>query len=198
MAPRRGFNDDEVAETAMRVFWEHGYRATSIDDLATASGLRKGSLHNAFGNKEDLFLLALDCYAKDLAERLDGALDNPDPAIAIPRFFDVVAARMTDPKTPDGCLTTAACAEFGDLPAKAKARVKAVVERTIEMLTHHAEAAIKNGLLPASSDPMTQANLWFAITRGMAALHKVTGDAAAIRALSQEAIKPLRAGTSVA
>ena len=41
----------------MRAFWEHGYRDTSVDDLVGATGVRPGSLYNAFrGGKRELFL----------------------------------------------------------------------------------------------------------------------------------------------
>lgn len=192
MAPRRGFTDEAVAEAAMRVFWAQGYRATSIDDLARAAGIRKGSLHHAFGNKEDLFLLALDRYAKDLSERLNGALDDPDPSVAVPGFFDAVVARMTDPKSPAGCLTTSACMEHGHLPPRVQRRVADLVFRTIETLAQHARSAVDLGLLPRGADPDVQAKMWFAITRGMAALHKVTGDEIGIRRIAEEAARPLR------
>ena len=192
MAPRRGFADEDVAEAAMRVFWAQGYRATSIDDLATAAGVRKGSLHHAFGNKEDLFLLALDRYAKDLFRRLDGALDDPDPTVAVPGFFDAVVARMTDPGSPAGCLTTSACMELGDLPPRVQERVADSVSRTIEVLAQHARSAIDLGLLPPGTDPEVQAKLWFAVTRGLAALHKVTGDEIGVRQTAEEIVKPLR------
>ena len=192
MAPRRGFTDEAVAEAAMRVFWARGYRATSIDDLARAAGIRKGSLHHAFGNKEDLFLLALDRYADDLSERLDGALDDPDPSVAVPGFFDAVVARITDPRSPAGCLTTSACMEHGELPPRVQERVADSVSRIIEVLAQHARSAVDLGLLPPGTDPDVQAKMWFAVTRGMAALHKVTGDEVGIRRIAEEAVKPLR------
>ena len=32
----------------MRQFWERGYRATSVDDLVRATGVKPGSLYSAF------------------------------------------------------------------------------------------------------------------------------------------------------
>ena len=37
-------------------FWDNGYAGTSLDDLLAASGLGKGSLYGAFGDKQHLFL----------------------------------------------------------------------------------------------------------------------------------------------
>lgn len=48
----------------MRVFWEKGYEGTSLSDLTEAMGINRPSLYAAFGNKEELFLKVMGCYAK--------------------------------------------------------------------------------------------------------------------------------------
>ena len=41
----------------MRHFWERGYRATSVDDLVRATGVKPGSLYSAFpGGKHALLM----------------------------------------------------------------------------------------------------------------------------------------------
>ena len=44
------------------LFNETGYHGTSVEDLSRATGLSKGSLYGAFGDKHGLFLRALDEY----------------------------------------------------------------------------------------------------------------------------------------
>src|SRR5882757_6945436 len=56
--------DREVAlEQAMHVFWERGYEAASISDLTAAMSITPPSLYAAFGDKEKLFLEAIERYA---------------------------------------------------------------------------------------------------------------------------------------
>ncbi len=62
MARPREFDEEEVLEAAMVAFWERGYEATSVADLMTATGLQKGSLYKAFGDKRRLFDRALERY----------------------------------------------------------------------------------------------------------------------------------------
>jgi TetR/AcrR family transcriptional regulator, cholesterol catabolism regulator len=50
--PRR--RRDEVVQTAARVFHEKGYESTSIQDIADAVGILKGSLYYYMDSKEDL------------------------------------------------------------------------------------------------------------------------------------------------
>src|SRR5690242_14056318 len=53
----REFEPDQVLDSAMRQFWERGYRATSVDDLVRATGVKPGSLYSAFpGGKHALLM----------------------------------------------------------------------------------------------------------------------------------------------
>ena len=49
-------NREEALTQLRDEFWERGYAATSLDDLMKATGLGKGSLYLAFGDKHQLFL----------------------------------------------------------------------------------------------------------------------------------------------
>ncbi|WP_179874702.1 TetR/AcrR family transcriptional regulator [Rhizobium anhuiense] len=48
-----------MLERARDVFWNNGYAATSLDELAAATGLNRPSLHAAFGDKHALYLRTL-------------------------------------------------------------------------------------------------------------------------------------------
>jgi AcrR family transcriptional regulator len=56
----RSFDEDAVLEKARGVFWTLGYAATSLDDLAAATGLNRPSLYAAFGDKHALYMRALE------------------------------------------------------------------------------------------------------------------------------------------
>lgn len=55
----RKFEEGEVLEKALALFWRQGYGGTSLDDLAAATGLNRPSLYSAFGNKKEIFVAAL-------------------------------------------------------------------------------------------------------------------------------------------
>ena len=61
----------------MQAFWARGYEATSVNDLMDATGLQKGSLYKAFGDKHSLFIKALGAYLDELSEH-DQALAAQD------------------------------------------------------------------------------------------------------------------------
>jgi len=81
--PRRGrprnFDEDAVLDRARAVFWNLGYAATSLDDLARATGLNRPSLYGAFGDKHALYMAALARSRKETMVALGRALANPAP-----------------------------------------------------------------------------------------------------------------------
>jgi AcrR family transcriptional regulator len=58
----RAFDEEEVLDVAMRLFWEHGFDGTSMSELTEAMGINRRSVYAAFGNKEALFTAALERY----------------------------------------------------------------------------------------------------------------------------------------
>ena len=71
MARTRSFDEDEVLDRAMALFWRKGFEATSIEELVSVSGINRASMYAVFGDKRRLFLAVLDHYlARVNAERL--------------------------------------------------------------------------------------------------------------------------------
>jgi AcrR family transcriptional regulator len=74
VARPRSFDEAQVLRTARERFSSTGYAATSIDEVAAATGLGKGSLYGAFGDKHQLFLRVFDGYCADVREQVEQAL----------------------------------------------------------------------------------------------------------------------------
>jgi TetR/AcrR family transcriptional regulator, transcriptional repressor for nem operon len=64
MSRPRSFDTDAVIDRLCDYFWEYGYSAASLDDLAKQLGVKRGSLFNAFGSKEVLFNAAFERYSQ--------------------------------------------------------------------------------------------------------------------------------------
>ena len=56
MARPREFDEEQVLRRALEVFHAKGFDGTTLDELEQATGLGRGSLHGAFGDKRALFL----------------------------------------------------------------------------------------------------------------------------------------------
>ena len=78
MARPREFDSDKVSDALRDVFWERGYEGTSYSNIMAATGLQKGSLYSAFGDKRSLYLEALSRYNKQNVSAAVAILSNKD------------------------------------------------------------------------------------------------------------------------
>ncbi|MBE3560001.1 MAG: TetR/AcrR family transcriptional regulator [Ktedonobacteraceae bacterium] len=113
----------------MHQFWKHGYHATSLTDLTSATGLHRGSLYGAFGDKHQLFLAVLQRYSHVSLAALDADLQaEVSPLAGIRRYLLRQAAQAT---TGRGCLIANTTLEL--LPGDQEvADAIAVHQRSIE------------------------------------------------------------------
>src|SRR3954451_507928 len=103
------FDRDAALETAMHVFWERGYEAASISDLTSAMSITPPSLYTAFGDKEQLFLEAIERYALGYGSISARALkEEPTARGAIERWLLEAANELTQPCHPKGCMVVMA------------------------------------------------------------------------------------------
>ncbi|TMH32531.1 MAG: TetR/AcrR family transcriptional regulator [Betaproteobacteria bacterium] len=90
----RGFDREAALERAMEVFWRQGYEGTSITDLTRAMRINPPSLYAAFGDKERLYLEALERYQQGRRDELGPLLDQaPTARQAIERLLHEAAMR---------------------------------------------------------------------------------------------------------
>lgn len=79
MGRPRTYTRDAVVEKAMGVFWRDGYKATSVSDLVRETGLNTASMYKEFGDKDGLFLKALEFYRGHIiGPRYQILVDNPN------------------------------------------------------------------------------------------------------------------------
>ena len=136
MARPRTFDEGEVVAAARDEFWERGYAATSVDDLTAATGLGKGSLYGAFGDKHSLYLRALDDYISSSLDDVRASLR--DPAFSaydrLARHIRGQAKVLAADKSRRGCLMAKSAAELGAtddaVEEKVERRVRDLARRT--------------------------------------------------------------------
>ena len=85
----RQYDPERALADAAKVFWAKGYAATSLDDLAAATGMNRPSLYAAFGDKRELYLKTLQRY-RDQSRAMSARLleDNPPLRVFLQRFYD--------------------------------------------------------------------------------------------------------------
>ena len=130
MARPRGFDELEVMENLMKVFWDKGYEATTMQDLVKASGLLKGSLYGAFGDKQTIYLAALKHYNRT---RMHAQIEilNGEGSVRqkISRLFDNVIEATKRGVFAGGCLLCNASLEKAVTDKLVKNEIKTTIRR---------------------------------------------------------------------
>jgi len=104
MARPREFDEDEVLQAALRIFWEKGYESTSLADLLQAMGLTRSSFYKAFGSKETLFWRVVERYQRDFLDFRHEALAEPTPRRIAERLLYGMTELHSGRRAPVGCL----------------------------------------------------------------------------------------------
>jgi AcrR family transcriptional regulator len=164
----RAFDRDTALERAMEVFWQQGYESTSIADLTKAMGINPPSLYAAFGDKERLFLEAIERYRCGLGGNTPDMLASAKTARqGIQRLLEAAACTFTDPCHPPGCMmmtaTTTCSAASEHLRAElAKRRVTSAGQFKTRI-----QRGIKDGELPAATDAAALGRFYVTVLQGM-------------------------------
>ena len=169
MAGVRQFDEQEVIAVALSVFWRKGLHDATMQDLAAATGVQRGSLYNAYGDKEAIFLRAFDRYAGQFLETAANALAQGDTAARLRNFFDLIIVNMTSGSPPRGCLTTRTALDAAISSAAVRQRVQSLLGR----LEEHIGKAIGStpGKRPAL-DANRLARVVVIFTRGLAVMER--------------------------
>ncbi len=67
-----------IVRVASELFVHHGYRKTSMSDIAKGAGVAKGTLYLHFANKHDLVVTAIVYEKRVIVERVRIALELPE------------------------------------------------------------------------------------------------------------------------
>jgi len=103
----------KIIEAAMRHFWQHGYRATSMDDLVKATGGNRHAIYSGVGSKSDLYQLGFAAYRRAIVDPAIAHVEAPDANLAsIARYFETQIALAEHSGLPGpGCLIANAMTE---------------------------------------------------------------------------------------
>ncbi len=115
MAKSTTFDQDQVLQNAMQVFWEKGYHATSMQDLVDATGLNRSSIYNSFGDKFNLFYQSVKYYQasqKSLVNKWLVKSEGPKEAIRL--LFKGIISDITDQEKNNGCFLSNCTTEMAN------------------------------------------------------------------------------------
>lgn len=152
----------------MELFWRHGYETTSMAMLLKALDLTAPSLYAAFGNKEQLFLEAVEHYVRVYGGKVFAPLAETLPAReAIARLLQNAAHSVSQPDSPAGCMVALATLNTSDPTLPAPALLRKIRRDQEVLIRERLSQAIKDGELPVSTDTARLARYFHALLGGL-------------------------------
>ena len=156
----RQFDSETVLDRAVAAFSVQGYSATSLDELARATGLNRPSLYNAFGDKEALYLQALEHFVARLRAALaDTVVAEADLPTALRKLFLGALAVYFAERPALGCFVFCTAPVEAVAHPAVRALTLGLVEELDALLGARFAAARDAGELPTHLDPAQMAKL---------------------------------------
>lgn len=190
MRPRE-FDHDEILRIAFEQFWRKGVRGTSLSDIARDAGIQRGSLYNAFGSKEALFLCAYERYSGDYLDSVRKVLGSGALRKRLTAFFDMTITNFRSGAPPRGCPTTRGLMELaseqdGELDDRARQAFADLITRITDLLEDALSQGAKRGEF--DGDPEAAALHIMTVTRGLAVLERAFGDETQLRDIAAHTV----------
>ncbi|MEU5422436.1 TetR/AcrR family transcriptional regulator [Streptomyces sp. NPDC001407] len=192
MARTKEFDPDAALQSALELFWERGYEATSLADLVERLGIARASLYATFGSKRELYLKALERYGEQSDPRIVEELSQPGPALPAVR---ALVRRFADEATCDdlrrGCFVTNTAVELAAHDPAAAHRVGESWQGLETALASALMRARAQGELPAGRDPVALARMLMVLMQGMRVVGKADPGPGRLRDAAAQALSLL-------
>jgi AcrR family transcriptional regulator len=183
------FDRDAALRKAMLEFWRYGYEGTSLNDLTRAMGVKPPSIYAAFGDKEHLFLEAVQHYlsgnvtSQSIIETADSARD------AAMGLLKTAAIGFTGDDTPRGCLLASSTTACSAASAHVQAKLAAIRHSIESMLFERIRHGIECGEIEKSSDAEALAAHIMAVIQGMSKLARDGASRAKLLKIAEMAMR---------
>jgi AcrR family transcriptional regulator len=162
----RAFDRDEALARAIEVFWSKGYESASLADLTKAMRINPPSLYAAFGDKESLFIEAVQRYHETVRQTCPYACEATARA-AVERLLTELAALFTDRSHPAGCLAVMAMVTAGTTSARLRKLLAEERAAARARLRERIQRGVKEGDVPAGTDVAALTEFFGAVIMGM-------------------------------
>jgi TetR/AcrR family transcriptional repressor of nem operon len=189
MRPRE-FDHDAVLRIAFDQVWRKGLRGAALSDIARETGVQRGSLYNAFGSKEALFLAAYERYAGDYLAAVEKALAGGSLRESLTAFFEMTIRNFRSGTPPRGCPTTRGLMELDSTDDRLHDQARTAFAALVTRITALIEAAFVRAAERGEFSGDAAAAAWqiATVTRGLAVLERAFDDEPQLRKIATHTI----------
>jgi len=189
MARTREFNEEEAFDKALEVFWFKGLRGTTMNDLALATGVQRGSLYHAYGDKGEVFVRVFERYAATFLADARKSLAKSDLREALASFFATSIRAITKGTPARGCLSTKTAFDLAGASPRVASALKDMMEELSGIVLAALDTSERKSRLNVSPEEATL--LILAMTRALGVLERVYSDRKTLRRTASALINTL-------
>ena len=172
--PRKSSVDhDEVINRAMNLFWQRGYKKTSVEDLIKEAGVNRFNLYKSFGGKHGLYLKALDKYRDEVfLQRMEKINNYENGLEGIQEYFESLKEFLVDSKGNFTCLMMNSQIELVPKDKKVSKKVSFYFTKMEQTFLSALTRARKSGALSQDADLLDLAKFLTGSAQGMCVMSK--------------------------
>lgn len=166
----------DLIDTALRLFYEHGIHAIGINQVLEEAGVAKQTLYNHFQSKDSLIEAAVEHRDNLFFNWLEGRMNSrPEGREALLEMFDAVHdwinSRVPTLSRFYGCFFINTCGEYSDPEHPVHKRCAAHKTRVFDLLKYHA-----GKFCESEAEAEELANALFLLKEGAIVKAHVEGD----------------------
>ena len=190
MARSREFDIRTALDQAMMVFWNQGFKGSSLQDLIRAMGISKSSFYETFGSKRELFLATIKRFrdSRAIYNRPEFKADLPVKTV-ISGLFDFIIDSVIDRQL--GCMFGRCALEFFGSDDEVTKQIASGVSHLEVALCQLIERGQASGEISADKDPLILARQLTTTFYGLQVLANAGPERQALKAVAAAALKIL-------
>ncbi|MEM9833775.1 MAG: TetR/AcrR family transcriptional regulator [Bacteroidota bacterium] len=190
MARPRNFDEDQVLDHALEVFWEKGYHATSYEDLVSRMGINRASMYNTFGDKHQLYTQALQRYREKSHAQFDRWRTSTQNIQETIRMIlnEAVQESISDPQR-KGCMVVNTATELGPSDSEIAEIIRQNQQQVESVLKELFVQAQQRGELSTDLKPEALARFYYNTFSGLRVMARANPDATTYQDVVDVALK---------
>jgi len=193
MVRTRTFDPASALTRAVELFASKGYSETSMEDLVKATGVSRYGLYGTFGNKRELFELALERFADSMGKQSFLRLLEPDASLDhIRRIFEERVKDMCCLEENKGCLFIHTAMELAPQDEELREVLQKFMKRMSKAFSVGLESAKERGEVGADVDVRAAGELLTSSMFGLAVLGRTGFDEATLLGIVDNTLASLR------
>lgn len=192
MPRTKEFDEAEVLQKAIELFWKKGFHATSIQDLVAHLGINRASLYNAFGDKKSLYEKAMRSYHQHSQTEMQQLLNSNLSAKEFIRLFlhRTVKQSIEDPDC-KGCFVVNATIELATMDDFISRFASDNFAGFEELFSGVILQGQEKGEVPVDKNPKALARFFFSTANGLQVMVKLKPGKEALEDVIETALQVL-------